>query len=178
MNETVQTLKNGFFELWLPRDNRFELTILGMNMGFYTTGDVAMTVIISADLGAAIALSVSGFVSAYMSESAEREQELKELEQAVVTDLGGTAHGRAARLIPAASVLHVAAASTQRGPGNVANERRRPRYARISGVAAHRLPVLGQQRGGLRVGFCQALPAPQLASRAFGCRIHHGPVGK
>ena len=31
VNKTVQTLKNGFFELWLPRDQRFELTISGMN---------------------------------------------------------------------------------------------------------------------------------------------------
>ena len=76
------------------------LTILGLNMGFYTSGTVAMPVILSADLGAAIALAVSGFVSAYMSESAEREQELKELEQAVVADLGNTAHGHAARLVP------------------------------------------------------------------------------
>ena len=76
------------------------LTILGLNMGFYTSGTIPMPVIISADLGAAIALAVSGFVSAYMSESAEREQELQELEQAVVADLGNTVHGHAARLVP------------------------------------------------------------------------------
>ena len=76
------------------------LTILGLNMGFYSTGGVAQTVIINADLGAAIALAVSGFVSAYLSESSERHRELKELERAVVADLANTAHGRAARLVP------------------------------------------------------------------------------
>ena len=27
VNETITTLKNGFFELWLPRDRKIELTI-------------------------------------------------------------------------------------------------------------------------------------------------------
>jgi len=31
INETIYTLRNGFFELWLPRDQRFELTVQGMN---------------------------------------------------------------------------------------------------------------------------------------------------
>lgn len=76
------------------------LTMLGLTMGFYSSDSVATAVIISACLGAAIALSVSGLASAYVSESAEREKELKELEQAVVGDLENTAHGRAARWVP------------------------------------------------------------------------------
>ena len=31
MNETAYTLKNGFFELWLPKDRQFELTVQGLN---------------------------------------------------------------------------------------------------------------------------------------------------
>jgi predicted membrane protein (TIGR00267 family) len=76
------------------------LTMLGLTMGFYSSDSVATAVIISACLGASIALSVSGLASAYVSESAEREKELKELEQAVVGDLENTAHGRAARWVP------------------------------------------------------------------------------
>jgi predicted membrane protein (TIGR00267 family) len=76
------------------------LTMLGLTIGFYTAGDVAIPVIISACLGAAVALAVSGLSSAYVSESAEREKELRDLEQAVVNDLQATAHGRAARLVP------------------------------------------------------------------------------
>jgi len=76
------------------------LTMLGLTMGFYSSGSVATSVIISACLGAAIALTVSGLTSAYVSELAERKKELKELEQAVVGDLGNTAHGRAARWVP------------------------------------------------------------------------------
>ncbi len=31
VNGTVYTLKNGFFEIWLPKDRQFELTVQGMN---------------------------------------------------------------------------------------------------------------------------------------------------
>jgi len=76
------------------------LTMLGLTMGFYSSDSVATPVIISACLGAAIALTISGLASAYVSELAERKKELKELEQAVVGDLENTAHGRAARWVP------------------------------------------------------------------------------
>jgi predicted membrane protein (TIGR00267 family) len=76
------------------------LAMLGIIMGFYASHDVAIPVVINACLGAAIALAVSGISSAYVSEAAEREKELKELEQALVRDLEGTAHDWAARLVP------------------------------------------------------------------------------
>lgn len=76
------------------------LTMLGLTMGFYTSNNVTNDVIISACLGAAVALAVSGFASAYASEAAEREKDLKELEQAVVRNLADTAHGQAARWVP------------------------------------------------------------------------------
>jgi hypothetical protein len=31
VNETIYTLRNGFFEIWLPRNRRFELTAQGAN---------------------------------------------------------------------------------------------------------------------------------------------------
>lgn len=76
------------------------LTMLGLTMGFYGSGDVAIPVMISACLGAAIALTVSGLSSAYVSETAERQKELKDLEQALINDLGDSAHGDAARYSP------------------------------------------------------------------------------
>jgi predicted membrane protein (TIGR00267 family) len=76
------------------------LTMLGLTMGFYSGAGVATTVVISACLGAAIALGTSGIASAYLNEAAEREKDLKELEQALVGDLDGSAHGQAARLVP------------------------------------------------------------------------------
>jgi predicted membrane protein (TIGR00267 family) len=76
------------------------LTMLGLTMGFYSASGVPVPVVISACMGAAIALTVSGLSSAYVSESAEREKELRELERAVATDLQNTAHGQAARWVP------------------------------------------------------------------------------
>jgi hypothetical protein len=44
----ISTLRNGFFELWLPRDRRIELTIRGMDRtakGFIGTFDGSHTCI-------------------------------------------------------------------------------------------------------------------------------------
>lgn len=81
------------------------LTMLGIIMGFYLSEQPSVDVIIHACLGAAIALGVSGFSSAYISESAERKQELDQLAQAMATDLGESAHAKAARYMPALIAL-------------------------------------------------------------------------
>ena len=76
------------------------LTMLGMITGFYTSGMTELSVAISACLGAAVALFISGLSSAYLSEKAEREKELRELEQALVTDLKESDYGMASRYLP------------------------------------------------------------------------------
>lgn len=76
------------------------LTMLGMMTGFYTSNMTDLSVAINACLGAAIALFISGVSSAYLSEKAERELELKELEQALVDDLRDSDYGHASRLLP------------------------------------------------------------------------------
>ncbi len=81
------------------------LTMLGLITGFHISGGTGTPVIIAACLGAAVALTVSGLTSAYLSESAERLQALRELETAMVSNLAGSAHGKAARLIPALIAL-------------------------------------------------------------------------
>jgi predicted membrane protein (TIGR00267 family) len=82
------------------------LTMLGIIMGFHLSeAETHTAVIISACLGAAVALTVSGLTSAYISEAAERQNSLRQLEQAMVADLGNSAHGKAARLIPALIAL-------------------------------------------------------------------------
>ena len=81
------------------------LTMLGIIMGFHLGPETHTAVIISACLGAAVALTVSGLTSAYMSEAAERQNSLRQLEQAMVADLGESAHGKAARLVPALIAL-------------------------------------------------------------------------
>ncbi len=76
------------------------LTILGMVTGFYISGMTDISIAISACLGATIALFMSGLSSAYLSEKAEREKELLELEQALIRDLKASDYGQASRYLP------------------------------------------------------------------------------
>jgi predicted membrane protein (TIGR00267 family) len=76
------------------------LTMLGLIMGFLMSGTTDLTVIINVCLGAAIALGMSGASSAYVSEAAERERALAELEKSMIEDLRASAHGEAARGVP------------------------------------------------------------------------------
>lgn len=76
------------------------LTMLGLMTGFYVSGTADLKVAVNASLGAAIALCVSGFSSAYLSETAERKQELRELEQALLVDLEESHYGMASRYLP------------------------------------------------------------------------------
>ncbi len=76
------------------------LTMLGMVTGFYTSGMTELPVAINACLGASIALFISGLSSAYLSEKAEQEKELHELEQALVVDLKESDYGQASRYLP------------------------------------------------------------------------------
>ena len=76
------------------------LTMLGLIIGFMVGGPAELSVIITACLGAAIALGVSGISSAYVSESAERRRALDQLEATMLTDLRDSSHGQAARWVP------------------------------------------------------------------------------
>jgi len=74
--------------------------MLGLIMGFLISTPTELPVIISACLGAAIALGMSGISSAYVSEVAERRRELAKLEASMVANLQESAHGEAARWVP------------------------------------------------------------------------------
>jgi predicted membrane protein (TIGR00267 family) len=76
------------------------LTMLGLIIGFLVSSSAELDVIVNACLAAAIALGMSGISSAWVSEVAERKRELRELEEAMVADLGESAHGQAARWVP------------------------------------------------------------------------------
>jgi predicted membrane protein (TIGR00267 family) len=76
------------------------LAMLGLMMGFRVSGEVQVHTALSACIGAAVALMMSGLSSAYVSEAAERRRELKELEAAMLDDMQASAHARAARFTP------------------------------------------------------------------------------
>lgn len=76
------------------------LAILGLLMGFRVNVTASLDIITGACLGAAVALFMSGITSAYISESAEKERELRSLEQSMITSLDRSVHGQAARVMP------------------------------------------------------------------------------
>ena len=73
--------------------------MLGLIFGFLLNNPADLSIVINVCLGAAIALGMSGVSSAYVSEYAERQHALSELEDAMMTDLQDSAHGKAARLL-------------------------------------------------------------------------------
>lgn len=76
------------------------LAMLGLLMGFRVSGSSSLEIMISACIGAAVALFMSGLTSAYISEVAEKERELRDLEKSMLTSLNDSAHADAARLMP------------------------------------------------------------------------------
>ena len=72
------------------------LTALGIILGSFVASIAGQTdmdaarILISAGIGASIAMGVSGFWIAYLTERAERTRERKELEEVMVTDLNNT----------------------------------------------------------------------------------------
>ncbi len=66
------------------------LTMLGFVVGAYASGLNNSWVIISAGISASFAMGVSGFVGALLSEKAERERHVRELEKILFTNLEGS----------------------------------------------------------------------------------------
>ena len=72
-------------------------TILGIVAGASVAGITDEYWIVWPGLGAALAMSLSGFVGVYMTEEAERTGEMKTLEKSMLTELKDTVVGRASR---------------------------------------------------------------------------------
>jgi predicted membrane protein (TIGR00267 family) len=75
------------------------LTMLGLMMGFLVNAP-ELAIMLNVCLGAAIALGVSGMSSAYVSEAAERQRELDNLEEAMLTNMRESVYGDVARWVP------------------------------------------------------------------------------
>lgn len=76
------------------------LTMLGISVGFRVGEAASVTVMLTAGLGAAVALFMSGLTSAFISEWEERKRALGELEAAMVADLSDSVHAAAAQWVP------------------------------------------------------------------------------
>lgn len=74
------------------------MTSLGIVVGAYVaSGEPDPILIISAGLGASLAMGLSGFAGAYVTEEAERTRQLDQLEQSMLKDLKQSMIGRASR---------------------------------------------------------------------------------
>lgn len=71
------------------------LAILGVIIGSYVVGVNDARIILSAGFGASFAMGISGAWGAFMAERAQRVKGIKELEQAMFTELKGSIIGRA-----------------------------------------------------------------------------------
>ncbi|MBS7655352.1 VIT1/CCC1 transporter family protein [Candidatus Bathyarchaeota archaeon] len=73
------------------------LTTLGIIMGAYFSG-AYLKAIIGAAFGAGIAMGLSGFSGAYITEKAEKLKKLNELKKAMLTDLNNSIHEKSVEL--------------------------------------------------------------------------------
>jgi predicted membrane protein (TIGR00267 family) len=73
------------------------LTMIGVLMGNYLAGVRSASVVIHTGMATSIAMGVSGLWGAYLTEAAERQRDLAELEKISLTDLSRTKIGRASR---------------------------------------------------------------------------------
>ena len=63
------------------------MTMLGIIVGSWVVGVTQPEIVLTAGLGACLAMGISGLFGAYMTERAERKRDLKNLETAMVTKL-------------------------------------------------------------------------------------------
>ena len=73
------------------------LTIIGVLMGNYTAGVENPQIVVTTGLATCVAMGISGLWGAYLTEAAERERELSELEGVTLTSLRETRLGEASR---------------------------------------------------------------------------------
>jgi len=66
------------------------MTLLGIIVGSWIVGVTKPEIIVTAGLGACLAMGLSGLFGAYMTEKAERTRHLKTLEATMLSDLSGS----------------------------------------------------------------------------------------
>jgi len=73
------------------------LTMIGVLMGGFIGGIKDPRIVLYTGMATCVAMGVSGFWGAYMTEAAERKHDMHELEQAMLRDMSKTTQARAAR---------------------------------------------------------------------------------
>jgi len=75
------------------------MTLLGIVVGAWVVRNPDPKIIVTAGLGACLAMGVSGLFGAYMTEKAERKRHLKTLEATMLTDLSDSIHNDASNFV-------------------------------------------------------------------------------
>ncbi len=75
------------------------MTVLGIVVGSWIVRVSEPEIVVTAGLGACLAMGVSGLFGAYMTEKAERKKHLKTVETAMLTDLSDTVLGDASDFV-------------------------------------------------------------------------------
>ncbi|MBS7622988.1 hypothetical protein KEJ39_04850 [Candidatus Bathyarchaeota archaeon] len=75
------------------------LAALGVIVGAWSSGPIQPRFIVGAGLGMSLAMGISGFAGAYLTERAERLRRLRELERSLLVNLDSSIHGRAFRTV-------------------------------------------------------------------------------
>ncbi|MCD6520352.1 MAG: VIT1/CCC1 transporter family protein [Anaerolineae bacterium] len=73
------------------------LTMIGVLMGGFIGGIKDSRIVLYTGMATCVAMGVSGFWGAYVTEAAERKHDMHELEQAMLRDMSKTTQARAAR---------------------------------------------------------------------------------
>ncbi len=81
------------------------MTMLGIIVGAWIAGVSNPLIIVAAGLSTCLAMGVSGLFGAYMTEKAERERSLKELEESMITSLKESVHNDASSFVSVYAAL-------------------------------------------------------------------------
>lgn len=81
------------------------MTTLGIVVGSWVVRVAEPLIIVTAGLGACLAMGISGLFGAYMTEKAERKRNLKILESAMLTNLKNSVHNDAADFVSVYAAL-------------------------------------------------------------------------
>ena len=75
------------------------MTMLGIIVGAWVVNVARTEIIVTAGLGACLAMGISGLFGAYMTEKAERKRDLKKLEKAMMTKLNDSVISEASSFV-------------------------------------------------------------------------------
>ena len=81
------------------------MTVLGVILGAWITGVKDPKIIVMTGFGACLAMGISGFFGAYVTEKAERRRQLKELEESMLEDLDDSLYRNASEFAPALTAI-------------------------------------------------------------------------